>query len=115
MASKLLLEDETYAIRGGAIEVHKRLGNGFLEAVYQEAMEIELGFCDIPFESQKRHTIRYRDKILEKSNVSDLVCFGEVLIELKCISRIADAERPQLLNYLKATGIKVGLLINFWK
>lgn len=110
---KLLLEDETYAIRGAAIEVHKTLGHGFLEAVYQESLEIELADRKIPFEAQKVLKIVYKGKPLKKAYVADLVCKGEVLVEIKCIPKIGDIERAQLLNYLAATGIKVGLIINF--
>lgn len=110
---ELLLEKETYAIRGAAIEVHKRLGFGFLEAVYQEAMELELAIREIPFESMKALVITYRDQPLRKHYVADLVCFGEVIVELKCIPKITGVEKAQLLNYLAATGKKVGLIINF--
>ncbi len=111
--AELLLEAETFAIRGAAIEVHKRLGFGFLEAVYQEAMEIELRLREIPFESQKALAITYRDQVLVKRYVADLVCYGQVIVELKCLPRITSVEKAQLLNYLTATGLRVGLIINF--
>lgn len=111
--AELLYKDETYAIRGAAIEVHKRLGHGFLEAVYQEALEIELRFRGIPFESQKRLEVVYRDQVLKKGYVADLVCYGKIILELKCIPAITDVERAQPLNYLTATGMRVGLIINF--
>jgi GxxExxY protein len=110
---ELLLKDETYAIRGAAIEVHNRLGFGFLEAVYQEAMEIELADRGIPFEAQRQLAISYKGRKLKKYYVADLVCYGQVLVELKCIPRITDVEKAQLLNYLAATVIRVGLIINF--
>lgn len=111
--AELLLEAETFAVRGAAIEVHKRLGFGFLEAVYQEAMEIELRLREIPFESQKALAITYRDQVLLKRYVADLVCYGQVIVELKCLPRITNVEKAQLLNYLTATGLRVGLIINF--
>lgn len=111
--TKLVLEDETYAIRGAAIEVHKQLGSGFLEAVYQEAMEIELSIRAVPFEAQKGLKIFYKDQELKKRYVPDLICFGQVVVELKAIKQITDEDRAQLLNYLNATGMKVGLIINF--
>ncbi|MEZ5993185.1 MAG: GxxExxY protein [Planctomycetota bacterium] len=111
--AELLYEEETYAIRGAAIEVHKRLGPGFLEAVYQEALQIELSFREIPFESQKALRISYRDQTLAKAYIADLVCYETIILELKCVSRITDRDRAQLINYLTATGLQVGLIINF--
>jgi GxxExxY protein len=111
---ELLLKDEVYAIIGAAIDVHKELGSGFLEAVYQEAMEMELGWRGIPFEPQKELCIYYKGKCLEKTYFADLVCFGSVLVELKAMSTdIGSREESQMLNYLKATGLRVGVIINF--
>ena len=109
----LILKDEVYAIMGAAIEVHRELGPGFLEAVYQEAMEAELRERKIPFEAQKPVEIRYKDRILEKNYFADLVCFDQVLVEIKAISSLSGSEHAQIINYLKATGLKVGILINF--
>ena len=111
--TELVLKDEVYAIVGAAIEVHRELGAGFLEPVYQEAMEIELRSRNIPFESQKRLVICYKGHQLQKDYVADLVCYGQVIIELKALDRLSGKEEAQLLNYLKATGLRVGLLINF--
>jgi GxxExxY protein len=112
--AELLLKDEVYASVGAAIEVHKELGSGFLEAVYQEAMELELGSRGIPFESQKELCIYYKGRCLEKRYIADVVCFGTVLVELKAMSaEIGGREESQMLNYLKATGLRVGLIINF--
>jgi GxxExxY protein len=111
---ELLLKDEVYAIIGTAIDVHRELGSGFLEAVYQEAMEIELGWRNIPFEPQKELCIYYKGQCLEKKYFADLVCFGTVLVELKAMSTdIGSREESQMLNYLKATGLRVGVIINF--
>lgn len=109
----LELRDEVYAVIGAAIEVHRQLGPGFLEAVYQEAMERELDLRGIDHVSQKRLTIHYKGKPLEGHYVADLLCFDQIIVELKALSRLSGTEESQLLNYLKATGLKVGLLVNF--
>ncbi len=111
--AELLLKDEVYAVVGAAIEVHRELGPGFLEAVYQEAMEVELSARGIPFESQKPIGVKYKGRPLEKQYLADLLCFQEVLVELKALSHLSGNEQAQVLNYLKATGLRVGILINF--
>ena len=110
---ELLFKDEVYAIVGAAIDVHRELGSGFLEAVYQETMELELGSRNIPFEPQKELCIYYKGRCLEKKYYADLVCFGSVLVELKAMTQIGSREESQMLNYLKATGLRVGIIINF--
>ena len=110
---ELLLKDEVYAIIGAAIEVHREVGAGFLEAVYQETMELELGWRGIPFEPQKELCIRYKGRYLKKRYIADLVCFRTVLVELKAMKQIGSNEEAQMLNYLKATGLRVGVIINF--
>ena len=105
---ELLLKDEAYAIVGSAMEVYNELGSGFLEAVYQEAMELELGWRKIPFEPQKELCIYYKGRCLEKKYFADLVCFGSVLVELKVMREIGSGEESQLLNYLNATELRVG-------
>ena len=109
----LLLKDEVYAIVGAAIEVHRALGSGFLEAVYQEAMEIELTSRQIPFVPRQALTIYYKNQRLKKEYEADLVCHQQIIVELKALDRLSGKEEAQLLNYLKATGLRVGLLINF--
>jgi GxxExxY protein len=111
--AELLLKDEVYAIVGAAMEVYNELGSGFLEAVYQEAMELELGRRGIACDPQKELCIYYKGHCLEKKYFADLVCFGTVLVELKAINEIGNREESQMLNYLKATGLRVGLIINF--
>ena len=113
MAAELLHGREVYAIIGAAIEVHKELGPGFLEAVYQEALELELQGRQIPFEAQKTLNIRYKDQVLRKTYVADIVCYDCIIVELKALDRLSGSEAAQVLNYLKATGLPVGLLINF--
>jgi GxxExxY protein len=109
----LLLKDEVYAVVGAAIEVHRELGSGFLEAIYQEAMEIELACRGIPCESQKPLIVRYKGLPLQKEYVADLLCCGQIIVELKALDQLSGKEEAQILNYLKATGQRVGLLLNF--
>jgi GxxExxY protein len=111
--SEIILKDEVYAIIGAAIEVHKTLGCGFLEPVYQEALEIELRTRGIPFQAQKLLNINYKGRELQKEYVADLVCYEKIIVELKALNQITGKEEAQILNYLKITGMKVGLLINF--
>jgi GxxExxY protein len=111
--TELLLKDEVFAIIGAAIEVHRELVPGFLEAVYQEAMEIELADRNIPFLAQEPLTIRFKTRILKKRYEPDLLCYNQVIAELKAANQLCSADEAQLLNYLKATGLRVGLLINF--
>jgi GxxExxY protein len=110
--TELILKDKVYAIIGAAIEVHRELGPGFLEAIYQEAMEIELEDCGLPTESQKPLAIFYKRRRLRKEYQADLICY-EQIIELKALDKLSGKEEAQILNYLKATGLRVGLLINF--
>ena len=113
MGSELRLGREVYAIVGAAIEVHKELGAGFLEAVYQEALELELQVRRIPFEAQKALKIKYKKSELKKTYVADLICYDQIIVELKALDRLSGTEEAQVINYLKATGVPVGLLINF--
>src|SRR5438046_4295056 len=109
----LLYRDEVYAIVGAAIEVHKVLGPGFLEPVYQEALEFELAARAIPFIPQHEIRIAYKGQYLKKSYVADFYVFDAIIVEIKALDKLIDRELAQLLNYLKATGTKVGVLINF--
>jgi GxxExxY protein len=111
--TELLLKDEVYAVVGAAIEVHRELGAGFLEAVYQEAMEIELADQAIPFSSQRPLGIRYKGRVLIKQYVPDLLCYDQMIVELKALTKLSGTEESQLLNYLKASELRVGLLVNF--
>jgi GxxExxY protein len=111
--SKLIFEQESYAIRGAAFEVYKEMGHGFLEAVYQECMEKELIRQGVPFTSQQGITLSYKGEKLEQTYVPDLICFGQIIVELKAVSELAPPHEAQLLNYLRATGMKLGFLINF--
>jgi len=110
---KFPLKQETYQVLGACFEVHNEEGCGFLEHVYQECLEIELGLQGIPFEAQKSLTLVYKGLTLKKTYVADFICFEKVIVEIKAVSNIIDEHRAQLLNYLNATGLPVGLLINF--
>jgi GxxExxY protein len=111
--AELIFKDEVYAIIGAAIEVHRILGHGFLEPVYQEAMEIESRLLGLVFEPQKVLQIHYKEHLLKKEYIADLLYYGRVIAELKAMDSLTSREEGQILNYLKATGLKVGLLINF--
>ena len=111
--SKLLCKNEVYAVVGAAIEAYNELGAGFLEPVYQEALEIELAERRVLFEAQKELQIRYKGRLLKKTYQADVIAFGKVIVELKALDQLTSREESQVLNYLKATGLEVGLLINF--
>ena len=112
---KLIYPHESYGIIGAAMEVHNTLGQGFLESVYQEAMEIELKKRNIPFEPQCKIQIRYKDVCLDHYFIADFVCFDEIIVELKAVTDFCEEHYAQVYNYLKASGMNLGLLINFGK
>lgn len=95
------------------MEVHKELGPGFLEAVYQEALEIELHKQKIPYEREKLMNIFYRGIKLKKRYAADYVCYDKIIVEVKALSALSSDHEAQILNYLKTTSLKLGLLINF--
>ena len=109
----LLLGKEVYAIVGAAMEVHNELGSGFAEAVNQEAMELELTARGIPFERQKTLRISYKGKLLEKEYIADLVCYDQIIVEIKAQRELKAREECQIINYLRATNLQVGVLVNF--
>ncbi len=109
----LIFKDEVYAIVGCAMEVYNQLGNGFLESVYQEAMEIESRQRNIPFIAQKNIAIQYKEITLSKQFIADLIYFDNIIVELKAVDNLSGKEESQIINYLKATQMKVGILINF--
>ena len=111
--AELVLKNEVYEIVGAAMDVYYQLGRGFLEPVYQEALEREMRRRSIPFQPQQPLTIYYKDEPLEKEYVADFICFGKIVTELKALDRLSGIEVAQLLNYMKATKHPVGLLINF--
>ena len=106
-------DSQTFAIIGAAIEVHRELGAGFLEPVYHEALKIEFGLQGIPFEHEVALPIEYKGEMLPCSYRADFICYGRVIVELKALPALTTREQSQLINYLKATKYRRGLLINF--
>jgi GxxExxY protein len=102
---EILLKGEVYQIMGAAFDVHKEKGH--------DCLEIEMGFRSIPFESQKEMLLHYHGQTLKHTYIPDLICFGQIIVELKAVKELADEHRAQLLNYLRASQMRVGLLINF--
>jgi GxxExxY protein len=113
MSDELLFRGETFRIIGACVAVHKDKGNGFVEPVYQDAMEIELELSGIPFDAQRGYPVSYRGRQLKHTYTPDLLCFGAIIAELKAVKAITDEHRAQVLNYLKVTGLQLGLLVNF--
>ena len=111
--TKILYKDEVYAIQGAVFDVYREMGCGFLEPVYQECLEKEFKLRGIPFEPQKELRLSYKGEILNLIYKPDLVCHGTIIVELKAVKDIDDVHRAQVFNYLKATGLRLGLLINF--
>jgi GxxExxY protein len=110
---ELLFKEEAYRIVGAAMEVYNEKGCGFLEGVYQECFEIELGIRGIPFAAQLELPLTYKGRALRQVYRADVVCFGEIIVEIKAVCALVDEHRAQVLNYLSATGKRLGLLINF--
>ena len=109
---ELLYKEESYKIIGAAMEVHKELGAGFLESVYQEAFELELQSKSIPFEREALLNIYYKGEKLKKRYAADFVCYDKIVVELKALSELSSDHEAQVLNYLKTSGLRLGLLIN---
>lgn len=109
----LLYKLESYEINGAAFEVYKQLGHGFLEAVYQEALELEFQKRNIPYEREKELQIYYDGQPLKQTYRSDFVCFDKIIVELKAVSDLDNVHRAQVFNYLKSTGLNLGMIYNF--
>ena len=104
---------DTYGIIGSAMEVHNTIGCGFLEAVYQEALEIEFLTNNLPYEKEKQLKLYYKGKLLKTNYRVDFICYEQVIVELKSIKQITNIEEAQVINYLKASGLHKALIINF--
>jgi len=110
---ELIYKEESYKIIGTAMEVHRELGAGFLEAVYQEAFELELQKQEIPYEREKLLKVFYKGQKLKKRYSADFVCYNKIIVELKALGELSTNHEAQILNYLKTSKLKLGLLINF--
>jgi len=113
MGTQIVFKEESYKIIGACFEVYKEKGNGFLEAVYQECLSIEFSEQGIPFVEKPRLRLDYKGRELRQTYEPDFLCFEEIIVEIKAVKRLADEHRAQVINYLKATGKQLGLLVNF--
>ena len=110
---KIIYRDESFNIIGAAMEVHRIIGCGFTEPIYQEAFEEELRLRNIPFEREKTLHVSYKGKVLTKEFRPDFICHDKIIVELKAVDEFVDEHISQVYNYLKASGMQLGLLINF--
>jgi GxxExxY protein len=111
--SSILYKEESYNIIGAAMEVHRIIGNGFTEPVYQDALEVEMRMRGIPYEREKTFDLSYKGVKLDKTFRADFVCYNSIIVELKSVYQLADEHTAQVYNYLKASGLSLGLLLNF--
>ena len=111
----LIYKEEVYSIIGAAMEVHKELGDGFLESVYKEALEKEFILKSIPYKREQPLIIYYKNEPLNKYFIADFICYDNIIVELKAVSELIAKNEGQIVNYLSATGLKLGILINFGK
>ena len=113
MSEIYIFKNETYQIMGACFSVYKEKGHGFVEPVYQDCLEIELGHLGIPFDPQRNYPLHHRGVQLKHSYTPDLLCYDQVIVELKAVKSLTDEHRAQVLNYLKVTGLQIGLLVDF--
>ncbi len=111
--NNIIHADESYKIMGACFEVYREKGSGFLEPVFQECLEFELQMQGIPFEAQRAMPLSYKGRPLVQTYRADFLCFGTVIVEIKAVSKLVDEHRAQLLNYLAASNLRLGLLVNF--
>jgi GxxExxY protein len=111
----LIYREEAYALIGACFEVYNELGSGFLEDPYQEALELELGYRNIPFVAKPKLPIYYKGALLTKKYEPDFVAHAKIIMEIKAVSALTDEHLAQVHNYLKASSFKLGLLVNFGK
>ncbi len=110
---EVLLKEESYRIMGACFEVYKEMGCGFLEAVYQECLELEFRAQGLPFRSQAELDLHYKGQVLKQKYIPDFILFEKIVVEIKALKELDDTHRSQVHNYLKATGHRLGLLVNF--
>ena len=113
MNKVMIYPEECYAIRGAVYEVYRELGNGFREEVYQQCLEREFAARGIPFESKKELRIFYKGEPIEKTYIPDFCCYDKIIVEIKAVGTLAKEHRSQLMNYLRLTKCRIGLLVNF--
>ena len=113
MKDSMLYPDEVYAIRGAIYEVYREVGNGYQEEVYQQCLERELATRGIPFSAKKQLRIFYKGEAIEKTYVPDFFCYDKIIVEIKAVGELTKEHRAQLMNYLRLTGCRLGLLVNF--
>jgi GxxExxY protein len=113
MKSQMIYPDESYAIRGAVFEVYRELGNGFQEEVYQQCLERELFMRGIPFSPKKELRIHYKGEPIAKTYIPDFFCYDRIIVEIKAVSALQKEHRAQLLNYLRLTRCRLGMLVNF--
>ena len=110
---KVLYKSECYAIQGAIYEVYREMGCGFLEAVYQECLLREFSLRKIPFKDQVDLVLSYKEESLHQTYKPDFICYDKIIVELKAVNDVDDTHRAQIFNYLKATCLSLGLLVNF--
>ncbi|MHC4398400.1 MAG: GxxExxY protein [Planctomycetota bacterium] len=111
--AEIVFKEESYTIMGACFEVYKEMGPGFLEPVYQECLSLELAARHIPFREQGELALSYKGRRLERTYRTDFVCYDKIILEIKAVRELAGEHRAQVHNYLKATGHRLGLLVNF--
>lgn len=109
----LLFSEETYKIRGAIFEVYKEVGCGFLESVYQECLEKEFELQGIPFVSKYPLKLEYKEEVLKQKYIPDFICYDEIIVEIKAVKELINEHQAQIINYLKAGNLELGLLVNF--
>ena len=113
MDNELIYKDEAYAIIGKCMEIHRELGHGFLEIVYKDALEILFRQTNIPYEREKEYQVLFRNIVLPHKFYADFVVYDKIILEIKAIKSLADEHIAQTINYLKVSGNRLGLLVNF--
>lgn len=113
MTTEILYREECYQLQGAVFEVYRELGCGFLEAVYQECLSKEFARRNIPYAAQQELQLFYKGELLRQTYIPDFICYAGIIVEIKALSATTGAHKAQVMNYLKATGVRLGLLVNF--